>query len=238
MKRFLLLLLLTTSCVDPRVPPYPPPTVPTAPSPSPPPPSPPPAPALLSVTLSIGPQSPLEGASAAFSAFVSPAPVAATYGWTFGDGAAQGTTTNVVRHTYARAGQYDASVNVTDDQQRTALHGVRVTVRAAPGPPPPPAPPPAPPPSTLSATLACANAPAFTQNCVASATYNGVGLPSSAVSSVTWDWGDGSALLTLPSPVASHTYPFANTFTIFATVTATTSAGVQTTTTTKTIAVN
>ena len=50
--------------------------------------------------------------------------------------------------------------------------------------------------------------------------YNGVVQPSSTVSQVAWDFGDGSNPAT-DVPVASHVYAGAGTYTVFAAVTAT-----------------
>jgi hypothetical protein len=59
--------------------------------------------------------------------------------------------------------------------------------------------------------------------CNVSASYRGVALPSSSITSVTWDWGDGIRDDQPPySVVKTHTYSGVGTFTVFANVDANT----------------
>lgn len=218
-------------------------TPPTAPSPSPsptPPPTPPTnGPAELRLTVSVGPNSPIAGISAAFNALVTPTPTApVSYAWNFGDGATRTVNTESTFYAYTRAGVFDPSVTVTDGAGRTVTGTQHVTVQ---NPPPPPEPTPTPtptptPPPALSVTISCTAGghtpvPPTLTSCNVTAAYGSTTLPGSAVTGVDWDWADGSAIDHLAIPVGSHQYTAPGTFTIFATVTASTVDGPKTATT-------
>ena len=155
------------------------------------------------------------------------APSGQTWLWTFGDGASVSTSSYTVLHTYASAGIYAASVS------SAGTRGANATVTISDAPPPPPVVAP-----SLSATITCTPAAhlAPTPCNLSSVTYGGAAIASGAVTNVDWDWGDGAG-----SPAGgtatTHTYTNAGTYTVLATVTANTSGGSKTTTTSKAIVV-
>lgn len=235
------LALFCTACTEPAVPRYAIPT-PTSPSPIPTPtPAPVPTPtgSILTVSLQVGPISPVAGLSAALTAVtttVNKQP--STYVWTFGDGAVDTSTSSTpffvsTFHTFGRAGIYDARVDLTDGDGRTASGFAHVTVQAAPPPPAPPAPTPTPTPtvSTLVATLTCTagNATITKTTCNLSLTYGGAPLGGGTVTAVVWDWSDGLGTDTAgTTAVQQHQYLTPGTFTVLASVTATTIDGPKT----------
>src|SRR5439155_481965 len=97
-------------------------------------------------------------------------------------------------------------------------------------PPTPPAPTPTPA-AVLAATLTCTPGTHGTTGtptaCNVSLTYGGAALPGSSVTSIAWDWGDGFTNTTVPptAPVSSRVYVNAGTYTVIATVAATTVDG-------------
>lgn len=209
--------------------PTPQPTPSPAPSPAPTPvPSPTPAVQLAPITTTAG-------VSTLFTigAFMPGGLAIVSTAWTFGDGATGAANSGATNHTYGSAGTYPASVTATDTLGRTASSSALVTVNAAAVTPPPPPPPP----PTLAATLTCTPAthPATTV-CNVTATYGGSTVPSGSVTRVDWDWGDGTT--TLNGGVANgRAYVTAGTYTVFATVTATTVDGAKTATTSKVVLV-
>ncbi len=233
-----------SGCVDPKVPlyqtgtPTSPSSAPPSPSPNPTPPTSPPA---LTVSLAVGPSNPIAGTQAAFIANVNPPPTApVSYGWSFGDGVSRATATEATFYTYPNSGVYDASVTVRDAIGRSTTATAHVTVQA---PPQIPAPPPTPPPPTptLSASLTCEPvAHGSPTPCNVTVSYGGATLPGSRVTSVTWDWGDGTAPTTTntpPTAATSHVYGFAGTYTVYAQAIATTVDGPKLAETSKTIIV-
>ena len=157
------------------------------------------------------------------------------WNWSFGDGASAQTTAFNTSHTYATAGIYTASVSSSATSAATA----RITV-VDPTPPTPPTPPPPTPAPTLAASMTCSPVPhpGFT-SCNVSATFGGSPIPSASITRVDWDWGDGSTNTTVPptAPVSSRSYVSAGTYQVFATVTAATTDGPKTTTTSKSVIV-
>jgi hypothetical protein len=196
-------------------------------------------PALLLIELSLGRAEIMRGSGVSLIASpVTGSPtLPATYVWTFGDGQQETTHDAFAGHSYARSGNFDASVHVTDAIGRTARATRTITVSNPPRTPssPAPAPPAA---AELTVSLTCTPKPAGTADtpCNVTVSYNGATLPSAAVTRVDWDWGDGNEDST-PHPSNSHDYEVAGTYTVFAIVTATTKAGPKTTTVSKSIAV-
>ncbi len=176
------------------------------------------------------------GAASAMTARVIGSPLGGpfTYGWTFGDGGMDTTSTASVSHLYAQIGGYNVSVRITDGSGRTATASGIATVSPLP---PPPEPPPAPA-ATLAVTVTCT--PAAHGNatpCNVNASYGGTQLAATAITRVDWDWGDGA---TTPNGGVVSTHPYANagSYLVFATVTATTMDGSKTATGSKAITVN
>ena len=160
---------------------------------------------------------------------VSSAATGVTWNWSFGDGANTQTTTFATTHTYSRAGVYAASVSATGTSAGNAI----VTVIDPPLTPIPPAP-------TLSVTLTCTPGTHATTatSCNVNETYGGATISGGAVTGVAWDWGDGTTADNSSStPVKTHLYANAGTYTVIATVTANTVDGSQTGTSSKSVIV-
>ncbi len=143
------------------------------------------------------------------------------WAWSFGDGGSDQTTAFSTTHTYGRSGVYVATVSGSG----TAAASATVTVTD-----PPPAP--IPPPAALGTTMTCAPGvhgagAANPTACNVRVTYGGTALPGNAITTVAWDWSDGTTN-TSPTPVQTHPYVSAGTYVVFATVTATTVDGPKT----------
>ena len=143
------------------------------------------------------PVAPVVAHSVTFSALPVPAspgsPTIADYAWDFGDGAtATGAT---AAHTYATPGLYTVSLTTTasDGSTDSVSHTVAVSTVIAQFSPP---------------VQITAGQPAVFD---ASSSLG-------AVSSYSWDFGDGTPVVTSSSPTASHTYATANTYTVTLTV--------------------
>ena len=75
-------------------------------------------------------------------------------------------------------------------------------------------------------------------SCNVNETYGGATIPGGAVTGVAWDWGDGTtADNSSTTPVKTHQYVNAGTYTVIATVTANTADGSQTGTSSKSVIV-
>jgi PKD repeat protein len=211
-------------------PPAAPPTAPTAAEPVP-----------IPLTLSVSPVVRV-GRATYISAYVG-AGMAPTkpvdYRWTFGDGQTAASNEGVIAHTYAAVGTFETRVRATDATRRTgeAVASVRVTIAPEP---PPPEPPPTQPTPTLSVTLNCSAKPSPTPSpCNVSASYDGKALASTAITSVAWDWGDGTTIDASSSgPLKQHTYSQAGVYLVVVNVTADTSAGQKTASMSKTLTIN
>lgn len=182
----------------------------------------------LSVTLAV--PSIVVNNPSQFTATVVGAPLGGpfTYVWTYGDGTGDTGTTNTIAHAY-RIGSFNATVKVTDGAGRSATGSATAVVTDVPAvvtPTPTPAAT-----KVLSITLTCTAAAHATPSvCNVAATYGSDNIASNKISSVTWDWGDGTNPLQVVanSPLASHTYLQAGVYLISGTVTAVTSDGSKT----------
>jgi len=151
----------------------------------------------------------------------------ATWNWSFGDGANDQSTTFAISHTYGRAGTYVATVS----SALTSASSATVMVSD-------PTPGPTPTPGGFVASMTCPATTTLTQACNVAVTVDGAPLPSGAITNVTWDWGDGKTDPNLTSPVNTHKYDNAGTYTVFASVTgAPPLSSPKTATTSKTITV-
>jgi PKD repeat protein len=75
-------------------------------------------------------------------------------------------------------------------------------------------------------------------SCNVNQTYGGATIAGGAVTGVEWDWGDGTtADNSSTTPVKTHQYVNAGTYTVIATVTANTTNGSQTGTSSKSVVV-
>ena len=124
------------------------------------------------------------------------------YEWMFGDGAAGSGSS--VTHTFAAAGSYDVTLQVTDDLGATDRETVTVTVTS-------PAMNNTPPTAVISSSVAVGNVPLQVQFDGSSSTDS-----DGTVISYQWDLGDGG---TATGPQVTHTYNSAGTFTATLTVT-------------------
>jgi PKD domain len=153
---------------------------------------------------------------------VSSSATGVTWNWSFGDGGTAQTTAFGTTHTFSSAGVFTASVSAPGTSTGTAV----VTVTD-------PTPTAGPATTTLSVTLTCtpgkATAPTAPTTCNTNETFGGAAVPGGAVSSVAWDWGDGTNTdnSTL-QPVNTHTYAKVGTYTVIATVNANTTGGAKT----------
>jgi PKD repeat protein len=139
---------------------------------------------------------------------VSSTAVGATWIWSFGDGAGDQGTAFTTTHIYNHSGVYTASVSSSAATASTAT--ITVTDSTVTKPPPP---------ALFAASLNCPPSTTLIQPCNITASSNGSTLPSSAITNVSWDWGDGGGTNQVTSaPVNVHTYANPGTYTIFATV--------------------
>lgn len=200
--------------------PPPPPEQPVPPSPPPPPPQP-----LYLVSVVAAPTSVVTGAATTLTATVTPfngAPAVASWAWD-----CDTTTTSVdftspttASCTYGTAGTFAASVKVTGPGgSPTASATTSVTVTAAPAPPVP----------DITVNCGTVTRPGST-TCAVSAKLSGVTVAAGRITSVTWDFGDGSptATGTTTTNTNTHSYVGAATYTVVVTdvvVTGTTATG-------------
>lgn len=164
-----------------------------------------PFPAGLQPAFTTSPSAPLEGQNVLFDASTSTSPATnpiAAYAWDFGDGSTgSGRTTT---HAYRGPGNYFARLTISDAVGRSASITQTITVGQSTAP-----------------TAAFVRSPT---NAVINSPVNFNASASSAsagrrIVSYTWDFGDGSALETTGSPVISHTYTVARTYTVTLVVT-------------------
>lgn len=183
--------------------------------------------AALSVSLSIGPQSPTTGNTASLNALASQVINPATYQWAFGDGATETTTTSTTLHRYLQEGTLVATVTILDAAGRSGTASVNLRVVDQP-PAPPASTDPTPIAPALTITLTCTAKPApLLTPCNVSARWAGDMVPSQDITAVDWDWGDGTGQTTA-GPTQSHQNLRPGTFTVFVTVTADTPTGPKT----------
>ena len=141
---------------------------------------------------SFAPQPPQKGVAITFdgSASADPGHTIASYEWDFGDGShATGATPS---HAYAQAGDYAATLRVTDDAGRTGEVARLVSVDTVP---------------PQAAFTVSPTSPTATQT----ATFNGSGSSDSdgTIESYEWDFGDGSHAT---GPTATHAYAHSGTY--------------------------
>ncbi len=159
--------------------------------------------AALSVSPSSGQAGvPVSADAAASTAGSSPI---ASYSFDWGDGTSSGPqSAATANHTYASAGNYTVTVTVTDTDGTTATATQPVSI--APATPPTAA-------LTLSPTSGTAPLPV-------SANASGSTAGSSAISTYSFAWGDGSPITGPQSAAtANHTYATAGNYTVTVTVT-------------------
>jgi hypothetical protein len=187
--------------------------------------------AAMTLRTSVAPMPVYVGTSTLFYVLVEnhvpPAPV--TYAWNFGDGQSATNNSGAAYHTYASQGVYEARVTVTDGTDRTATGVVTIPVDRAPVVPAPTPPPPVPVPGFVPSLTCTAGAAGASTACNVSVSYKGNVQPSSTITNVDWDYGDGKVSTptvppTPPNVTTTHTYP-AGAFTVFATVTSNTVDG-------------
>jgi PKD repeat protein len=147
-----------------------------------------------------------------------------TIAWGFGDGQTFSGPTLTTTHTYLTAGVYPATATITDGTGRTAVGRASVTVNAVVVPPPPP---PTPPPS-LTVTLGCVPAAhGSVTGCNLASAFGGTRLPSDAIVSADWDFGDGRVVVRTGSPLGANTYLQAGSYTVAVRVIAIANGGLE-----------
>ncbi len=136
-----------------------------------------------------------------------------SYTFNFGDGSASVTQSSpTVSYTYTTAGNYTASLVVTDSDGQTSTNSAQQTIQVtAPGTPTSAAPT-----AGLSASPTSGTSPLVVSFNGASSTTPNSG---ATISSYTFNFGDGSASVTQSSPTVSYTYTTAGTYTASLTVT-------------------
>jgi PKD repeat protein len=151
------------------------------------------------VTLTIAPNSPVAGQMATLTATGTPATGHSIqrFGWDFGDGASQATTTPTISHAYGVPGSYTATVTATDDLDQTgaaSLHFI-VTAGLTAG--------------FTSSPLTPRVGDVVTFNASSSAAANGASIVRYG-----WNFGDMSPVVTTSSPTATHRFTTARTYVI------------------------
>jgi len=190
--------------------------------PSPPIPAPTP-PTITPIAIINGPATATTGSPVTFG--VSAPANGQTWTWNFGDSTPPSQTTAfTTAHTFNTAGTYPVTVSAPGITAGNSTITVSTAAASAP--------------STLAATVACtANAHGTASPCnISSVTFGSTAIPSASVTSVSWDWGDGSPAGSGMS--ASRTYTNAGTYNIVATVNANTSDGPKTVTVPKSITIS
>jgi PKD repeat protein len=139
-------------------------------------------------------------------------PLPMTASWDFGDGGAFTSGAMTATHTFAAAGFFPVTLTIVDGIGRTATKNSQVQVLAAAPPPPPPVPV-----ITVSCTTGVAHGSVST--CTLAGTLGGVAIAASDLSSVRFNWGDGTADSNAVGVSATHTYATAGTFTVTGTAT-------------------
>jgi PKD repeat protein len=171
----------------------------------------------FTVTLTPSPASVAIGTAVTLTAAATPVntPLTPTaFAWDCGDGSAV-TTDALTTHqcTYAALATVTPRVTVSNGTI-TGTASTSVTVTAQPAP---------------VVTVNCGTVTAgATTTCNVSAKVNGVTVPSSSITSVTWDFGDSTPTTTVASNTTTHTYAGASTYTVIVTnvtVTGTTTKG-------------
>lgn len=189
--------------------------------------------APLTLGISATPTNPNKGDGVTFVASVSGGSAPYSYAWIFGDGTSGSGQT--ISHRYFSDGSKTASLTVTDADSRTGTAQTTISVQPDPVPPAPPTPPAQ---AQLAVAVTCTPMAHGTATpCNVNVSYGGVLLPATAITAVDWVWGDGLSNLGTTSPVLVHSYVNAGSYTVFATVTATTVDGVKTATGSKALTI-
>lgn len=155
----------------------------------------------LAASFTFSPSAPVELQNVLFDASASRGAIA-EYRWDFGDGDTGSGRTET--HDFVQAGSYTVTLTVLDQFGRSASTSQQVTVGA-----------------TADPTAAFVTSPTTVRanqqvNFNASSSRPS---PGSTIASYTWDFGDGSPLVTTGSAVTAHTYTAAGTYTVTLVVT-------------------
>lgn len=136
--------------------------------------------------------------------------------------------TGVVSGSPTTAETATAVVYASDVNGCPGSRSYTITIAAAP-----------PPPGVLTAVMSCTaedNLNIYRAACNISGTYEGQPVPSSQITKVDWDWGDGTTS-TSTSPARTHLFPQAGNYTVIGVMTATTADGAKTATASATVRV-
>ena len=168
-----------------------------------------PLPSGMSPNFVFSPEQPTEGQNVFFEACGDPANACApannpvvTYSWDFGDGATA--TGRTVTHAFNGPGNYFVRLTITDSLGRTAPTTRTVPVGQSAAP---------------NAQFVFSPTTAVTGQAVNFNASASTATAGRRIASYTWDFGDGTALETRTSPVVSHTYGAARTYTVTLVVT-------------------
>lgn len=158
-------------------------------------------PDLLTPNFTISTTSPTDNQAVLFTACAVSACAPAnnpivSYDWDFGDG---GTGSGkVVSHAYSRAATYVVRLTVTDAYGRSASASQVLTVAAAARP-------------TADFEFS-PTTPTVRDSVGFNASMSTATAPGSRIVSYTWDFGDGTALVTTPNVIVYHTFAAAKTY--------------------------
>lgn len=163
------------------------------------------APAAPTVSLAVAPAAPVVDQQATFTATATAATGHSIvgYAWDFGDGTTQTTTTPTVTKTFLSSQTAVVTVTVTDDRGQTGNASLSVT-------------PTFPATASFSVSPSGANVAGTTLSFNASESTVGIG---TTIASYHWDFGDGTAPVTLATPVIAHVFAVAGTYVVHLTIT-------------------
>ena len=169
------------------------------------------APGAPNVAFVSSPSAPLVGQQVNFDASQSSAASGHTisqYKWNFGDGSGLYTSASALAtHTYTAAGAYSVTLTLTDDTGQTSTKSQTVTVGAA-----------TPPGAPAAAFISSPTAPVVGQTVNFNASQS-TAASGHSLTQYRWTWGDGTAVTTSASPLTTHAFTSAGTYTITLTVT-------------------
>ena len=157
----------------------------------------------LNPSFTASPEAPLDNQPVFFDASASqPAGGIASYSWDFGDGSRGSGRT--ATHSYDETGTYHATLTIADQFGRTASATRTITVGAGAAP--------------TAAFVFSPTGPRINQNVAFNASASRA-TAGRRIVSYTWDFGDGSALVTQAGPTINYTYGVARAYNVTLVVT-------------------
>lgn len=155
----------------------------------------------LKASFSTSPAAPTDSQPVLFDASASVGDIA-SYSWNFGDGGRG--SGRVTTHTYDTAGTYFPMLTITDPFGRTASATATVTVAAGANP--------------TASFVFSPTAPRINQTIAFNASASRAA-PGRTIVSYTWDFGDGTPLVTQGGTTITYTYGLARTYNVTLVVT-------------------